>query len=60
MLMETFSRENGLKGRQMDLVFIDIRMEGYIKEYGSMICKMGEELKNGKMEAAIKGNLKMV
>lgn len=57
--MVIFLRVSGLRGKLMDLEYINIKMEEHTKEYGLMTCKMVEVFKNGGTEAVMKVNLKM-
>jgi hypothetical protein len=58
--METLLKESGFKVELMDLVFLNIKVEAYMKVFGLMICKMEMVFKNGLMEVILKVSLKMV
>jgi hypothetical protein len=58
--METLLKESGFKVGLMDLVFLNIKVEAYMKVFGLMICKMEMVFKNGLMEVVLKVSLKMV
>ena len=58
--MVIYFKGNGFKGKLMVLVFSNIKVVVFIKDFGLMICKMVMEYKNGLMVVVIKDNLKMV
>jgi hypothetical protein len=47
ILMATLLKESGLKEKLMDLVFLNIKVEAYMKAFGLMICKMEIIFENG-------------
>ena len=57
MLKVMFTKENGLKIKLMDTVFIPILMEADMKDNGFKINSMDMELNNGQMVLNMKDNM---
>ena len=58
MPITMFMRVIGLTIKQMELVYILIQMEQFIKENGVMTNNKALELKHGQMEQDMKDNIK--
>ena len=54
MLMEMFSKVNGLMTKLMDMVFMFIRMELDMRESGKMICNMDRVKRYGQIIQCMK------